>query len=76
MNLPIDELFKTPANPNLRGHHFKLRHPLARSARRKFEFPVRFAEPWNKLPPEVVDAVSAEIYKLRLDDDWDTLWVP
>ncbi len=34
VNLPIDEFFETPANPNLRGHRFKLRHPLSHLARR------------------------------------------
>ncbi len=76
MNLPIDELFETPANPNLRGHRSKLRHQLSHSARRKFDFPVRIVEPWNKLPPEVVDSASEEIFKRRLHGGWDTLFVP
>ncbi len=76
VNLLIDEFFETPAYPNLRGHHFKLRHQLSHLARRKFAFAVRIVEPWNKLPPEVVDAASELIFKRRLDDVWDTLFVP
>ncbi len=54
VNLPIEEYFETPANPNLRGNRFKLRQQLSHLARRLFAFPVRIVEPWNKLPPEVV----------------------
>ncbi len=75
MSLPIDEYFETPANPNLRGHRFKLRHQLSHLARRKLAFSVRIVEPWNKLPPEGVDAASEEIFKLRLDGVWDTVFV-
>ncbi len=73
VNLPIDEFLETPANSDLRGHGFKLRHQLSHLARRKFVFPVRIIEPWNKLPPEVVDAASEEFFKIRLDGVWDTL---
>ncbi len=76
VNLPIDEFFGTPANPNLHGHRFKLRHQLSHLARRKFAFPVRIVEPWNKLPPEVVDSASEEISKRRLDGVQDTLSIP
>ncbi len=76
VNFPIDEFFETPANPNLRGHRFKLRHQMSHLARCKFAFPVRIVEPWNKLPPEVVDSASEEIFKRRIDGVWDTLFVP
>ncbi len=76
MNLPIDEFFETPANPNLRGHRFKLRHQLSHLAHRKFAFPVRIVEPWTKLPPEIVDSASEKTYKRRLDGFWDTLLAP
>ncbi len=45
-------------------------------ARRKLAFPVRIVEPWNKLPPEVVDSASEEMFKRRLDGVLDTLFVP
>ncbi len=72
VNLPIETL----ANPNLRGHRFKLRHQLSHPARRKFAFPVRLVESWNKLPSEVVDSASEETIKRRLDGVRDTLFVP
>ncbi len=65
-----------PANPNLRGHRFKLCQQLSTLARRKLACPVRIVEPWNQLPPEVVDSASEEIFKRRLDGVWDTLFVP
>ncbi len=61
---------------SIRGNHFKLQHQLSHLARRKFVFPVRIVEPWNKLPPEVVDSVSEEICKLRIDGVSDTMFVP
>ncbi len=76
VNPPIDEFFETPANPNLRGHRFKLRHQLSHLARRKFAFPVRIVEPWHKLPPEVVASASEESFERRLDGVCDTLFVP
>ncbi len=72
VNLPTYEFFETPANPNLRDHRFKLRRQQSHLAHRKFAFPVRIVEPWSKLPPEVVDSTSEEIFKLRLDGAWDT----
>ncbi len=75
VKLPIDEFFETPVNPNVRGHRFKLRRQLSHLVRRKFAFPVRIVEPWNKLPPEIVDSASEEIFKRRLDGVLDTLFV-
>ncbi len=76
VNLPIEEFFEAPANPNLRGHRFKLHNQLPHLAQRKFAFPVRIVEPWNKLPPELVDFASEEIFNLRLDGVLDNLFVP
>ncbi len=38
VNLPVDQFFETPANPNLHGHRFKLCHQPSHLVRRKFAF--------------------------------------
>ncbi len=67
VNLLIEGFFETPVNSNLHGHRFKLRHQMSHLARRKFTFSVRIFEPRDKLPPEVVDSASEEIFKFRHD---------
>ncbi len=53
-----------------------LRYQLSHLTRRKLAFPSCIVEPWNKLPPEVVESASDEIFKRRLDGVWDTVFVP
>ncbi len=60
---------------DLRGHRCKLRHQLSHLARRKFAFPVRIVESYNKLPPENVNAASDETFKLRFGSVWDNILV-
>ena len=47
------------------GH--KLKHRKFRLNMRKNFFPLRVTEPWNRLPREVVESRSLEIFKTRLD---------
>jgi len=50
-----------------RDNRHKLKQTKFRLNMRKNFFALRVTEPWNRLPREVVESPSPEIFKTRLD---------
>ncbi len=58
LHFPQAEFFEAPADRDLRGHDFKLRHRSFRLLQGKAAFSVRLPISWNKLPMEMVNATK------------------
>jgi len=50
-----------------KGNRHKMKHRKFHLNTRKNFFPLRVMDHWNRLPREVVESASLEIFKTRLD---------
>ena len=55
-------------NTNTRGHNYKLKTRNSNLNTRRYFFTYRTVSVWNKLPSEIVNAPSLNVFKARIDN--------
>ena len=69
-NQSLRDLF-TINESRTRDHNFKLYKPLVQTTIRRNFFTIKAINNWNSLPYEVVNAVSLDSFKSKLDNAWE-----
>ena len=73
--LDYNKFFQLADNSKTRGHRYKIVKQRCRLELRRNFFSNRVIDSWNKLPADVVDAVSLNSFKNKLDKVWKCLFV-
>ena len=68
-----DRLFSRVCCGRTRGNVLKLKERRFRLDIRKKFFTVRVVRHWNRLPREVIDAISLETFRIKLDQALNNL---
>ena len=69
-NQSLHDLF-TINESRARGHNFKLYKSLVQITIHKHFFSIRVINNWSSLPYEIVNAVSLDSFKSKLDNVWE-----
>lgn len=65
--VPFHQLFSVVPSDRTRGNDHKLKYKKFHLNRRKNSFTLREAEHWHRLPREVVECASLEMFKSHMD---------
>ena len=58
-----------------RGYNFKIYKRVVQTTRQNHRLRIRVINKWNNLPYEVVNAVSLDSFKSRLDHTWEVRYM-
>ncbi len=65
LDLTCDTVFTTPDYFGLRGHVVKIHRRQCKTRRRQHAFCILAVHKWNKLPGEILNDSSVEMFKTR-----------